>query len=1520
MIYYLKILLLLSVLLLFPVISLFAMQDGQATVGVVVDDDYTNEPIEAVLVRLLDNGSEIASGTTDLTGRAELVLSVTSNEEIDLIPESFQVSESYPNPFEQSSSVNLQIEEPQEVQAEIYNIIGQRVASIQVNLTPGTYTLQSSLGHLAQGVYFLRILGTQSQTIKMTKVGDRIFSGGSILNINPATFVTRNGPGVAGLALDGHTGRSLTLVTSNGSYDTYQQSIKIASDTTVTVAMSRNNEVIVRVADEGSPSQDVETTLMVDGDGFSQQISSPDTLTLKSGFYTLSADEANTASFSQDVEIASEDQTITVLTQVKTLADDQLQLEGLITDDTSGNPIDRAYIYLLNQTTSDTLAGPLFAGSDGLLDAIANLDNGPDLDLSILYRKAGYTDFEGTASVSLPDTLTLTTTLQPAPAPTASFIVSGDQTAGSPVIFDASASVGASDEDLTYSWDFGNGKRGYGQSLSHVYTSSGSYSVTLTVAGDFASMGTITKSVSVSNAPSPPALTIITGEITSVDLEPLEGVTANVVNDDFISVSGTDGRIVLGDAPSGVPIVVQLTKPGYALQTVRITPDKDSDENFFAASMVPLEEPVVVPTIEAGTDMTGKFGTRVTLPVDALVDSNGDVVTGNVELSMTPLDVSSDEIFAFPGGFDGLRPTGELGSLISFGVADFTFTQNGETLQMMPGKSAEIEIPVTNADVELGDIIPLWTLDEETGLWIEEGTGEIIASSESPSGLAMITSTGHFSWKNIDVFQNEGIYTLVPRCRNGETNIFISCTIRGNSVNPDGTSSGYAPVFVVPADGNYQMPVPLNRDFVLEASSGSGFFKGSATILPVSSPGTVIERVVDLFSTATSEEISIAYGDLLKGKSTSEKSSRYVFEGEQGDYIKIRVREALGFEGFGDVILLDDQENVLSEGNYRNNFSRYLFETLPKTGTYTIVVLSESETSNFDIELDLFDGPVNREISYGDRIFDFLWPGTTNTYTFDGQTEDVIELIARSVQGEGSLFGKLKLNTPNPLVSDSTTFFEYNAWVYRLEEKDGIYELEMSGAESDRFGEYILDFNTVSNLVESGSDIAYRDSILVKATNAEPTNSFTFEGSAGDRIRLHFDKPYPESDNRLLTTISLTSPSMDIIYETRNGFDVFRNEYGFGFILPENGVYTLNTESERISSPDAEGELFSLLLKEFVNPITKELTDDTLFDELFSRGLNLNQYTFNGGDADFSRLTVRASDGGTRSQGSVMLFDENYQLIEEGNYSGGSSGSRSIFDFETTNQEYTVIVTNRERIQESYGRIAYAVSLGSFNGGFIEFNTPLSTTLEPNEFKVFSFENEFSRREVSISAVGFNDIDQPVYILNPFNQRPRIFFNGSQSDYPTILEERGNYLLFTEENNSDSSIPIDLSIVSLEWPATLPTITNGTNTVEGELRVNGDIDRFDFTEYSNGDLKISLLPTESNSIDDSGNLKIRLNTTRDPVRLITPEFEDTSPEGPELYIWEGRISPSVEYRIHVWDQAAITSGDFKLEIEFTPDP
>ena len=1194
----------------------------------------------------------------------------------------------------------------------------------------------------------------------------------------------------------------------------------------------------------------------------------------------------------------------------------------MISDETSGNPINRAYVYLLNQTTSDTLAGPLFAGSDGVLDAIANLDNGPDLDLSILYRKSGYTNFEGTASVSLPDTLTLNTTLQSAPAPTASFTVSGDQRINTPLIFDASASTGAQGENLTYSWDFGNGKRGFGEVISFVYGTNDHYTVTLTVSGEFGSTSLVSEELDIRRSPFAPPITIISGEITTIDQTPLAGVTAQVVNNELESISGTDGRIIIPDIPIRGPIVVKLTKEGYATQTVRITPDDQNDENFIIASMLPLEDPVKVSNIEAGTNVIGKFGTRVSLPVDGLVDSNGDVVTGDVELSMTPLDVSSDEIFAFPGGFDGLRSTGELGSLISFGVADFTFTQDGEILQMMPGKSAEIEIPVTNQDVELGDTIPLWTLDEETGLWIEEGTGEIISSSESLSGLAMITRTGHFSWKNIDAFievtgfESE-TYTLIPQCISTQSDQAINCTLRGRLLNEDGTIAGFARTNIIPADIETRQVVPINKTFQIEAIAGFNAPMVEVTIPPVSDPEEVIRVTFEFSPRTVSNEIPIAYGDVIIGKVIQSEVSRYVFEGEAGDFIKIRVGNASNFDGSGQLTLLNQNEEVQKEGFYRNNSPAFLFETLSESGTYYIDILTENEESRIDIGLELIEGPVNRSIKYGDRLSDFLFAGTTNTYTFYGQTEEVFELIARNVPGEGGLFANLRLNTPDVNVSYDIQFFDYNVWIKRLEEKDGVFTFEVNGVEQSSNGVYILDFNTTEIFKDSGSEIAYGDSIIGKVTQSEPTNTFTFEGNAGDRIRLHFDKPYSdEESNRLSLDPSLLSPDSEVLYEYSDSFR-FRDDFGFGFILPSDGTYSINIEADNIETPDAEGELFSLLLIDYKNPSTKDLDDDSidLKNEVYATGLNLNEYTLSGREEDFSRLVVRSTDGGFRSQGNVMLFDENYQFLLEDSFFGGRSGARSIFDFETTDQQYTVIVTNPGRIQESFGRVAYAVDINGFNGGFIEFNTPLSTTLEPNELKVFSFKNESVRNEVSIAALGFDDIEVPVYIVDPLNNRPRLFFNGSQSDSPTILEDRTNYLLYTKINDALNVLPIQLSVVDLRPPSIISIINDGTTSVDGAIRVNGDIDRFSLRDYANGTLKVSILPAESNSIDNSGNLKLRILDARDSV--VVPDFEDPTPDGPELYIWEARIGSSVKYQMSIWDQSAILTGNFIVKAEFT---
>jgi len=1499
--------------------SLKAIQSTSATITISVQDSFTNSPVDSVLVRLIQNGSEIASGLTDASGVAQIPFSFTSlTEDLVTIPESFRISESYPNPFQSETNVDIEVDQAQDVTAEVFNVIGQRVASINVKLNPGVYTLRGALSQLAQGMYFLRIRGQEVKTVKMTKIGNSFTTSGAILQIVPSSgspFRSRANPSASSVADE----KDLTVSLSRTPYDIEQRQVSVNSDTTFNFIMSRNNTVIFRVADETDPTIDIERSIRITRDGFEQDLVTPDTLILKSGIYTITGSEGITDAINTEVEIASEDKTVTVFTRLKTLADNQLRIEGTITDESTDAPINRAYVYLLNEMTSDTLAGPLFANAEGVLGQIVNLDNGTDFDLSILYRKDGYKNFENSVSVSLPDTLVLSQTLAAAPAPTAAFTVSGELQAGQPVQFDGSASIGAAGEDLVYSWDFGNGKRGFGRTISHVYTSSINAEVTLTVSGEFGATATAIEVINISSAPNPPSTTIITGEITAVGLEPLEGVTANLVNDDRTSVSGTDGKIVIPDLPSGVPIIMQLTKPGYATQTVRITPDEESEENFFTAAMIPLEQSVTVSAIENGTNISGKFGTRVSLPVDALVDANGELVTGDVDLTMTPLDVSSNEIFAFPGGFEGVRPDGEQGNIISFGVADFTFTQNGETLQMMPGKSAEIEIPVTNPEVEVGDVIPLWTLDEDTGLWIEEGAGEIIISASSPSGLAMLAETGHFSWKNIDAFLDDGIYTLIPKCKDIETENFLTCSIQGRAVNNDGSFSGYAPRFVSPANTNIEVPVPANLTFEMEATAFK-YNRGFAEVPP--SPANEIKTVeIGLELLQSSETLPIAYGELLKGRATNAEITRYEFEGEQDDFIRIRIREGLGFEGTGDVLLLNSDEEILQQGNYANNFSRYLFEDLPETGTYFIDVVASSDVSNFNISLDLFE-PVNRQISYGDRIFDFLWPGTVNTYTFEGETEDVLEIIAQNRPDEGNLAADLTLNTTNPLVSESFSFSDFNVWVTKLEEKDGIYTLEISGQDPSRFGEFIIDVNVLDHFIESGTEIAYGDSAISLIHEIGQISEFSFNGNAGDLIRLHIDKPYLlETSNRLSPQLKLLNPNGSILDEISASFR-FNGDAGIGYILPEDGVYTIEVKGNA-NKLSPEGEIFSVLLREVTNPLTKNLDqgiNNAYFSEFFANELDINTYTFSGENDLHGRLALYPNFSSI-PDGKVFIFDSNHQLIEGRAFNSGQNRIIQTIDYSLTDQEYTAIVVSRSRsdVKTSTSRETYGIEI--IKAEPVEFNTTTNRKFPADSLKYFHIENTDAGNEVSVGAAGsgltgnVSFLDENQNSISVFNQISNI---NSQNRIPTVLEDEGNYLLRLFSGSSPADF--ELTIVDLEPAENFELTENDVVSLNGKIRMSGDIDRFEMTPESDGTLTITLFPAAENGIDDSGNLHIDVLRASDNF-VINPDSENDSPEGEELYIWESDdISAQTTYIIQVWDQSAIATGDFTLEVEFTPDP
>jgi hypothetical protein len=97
---------------------------------------------------------------------------VTSNEEIDL-PGSYELSQNYPNPFNPTTNIQFQLAQAGQVRLEVFNIIGQRVATLLNNdlKQAGVHTVTFDASNLSSGMYIYRIqAGSFVQSRKMMLV------------------------------------------------------------------------------------------------------------------------------------------------------------------------------------------------------------------------------------------------------------------------------------------------------------------------------------------------------------------------------------------------------------------------------------------------------------------------------------------------------------------------------------------------------------------------------------------------------------------------------------------------------------------------------------------------------------------------------------------------------------------------------------------------------------------------------------------------------------------------------------------------------------------------------------------------------------------------------------------------------------------------------------------------------------------------------------------------------------------------------------------------------------------------------------------------------------------------------------------------------------------------------------------------------------------------------------------------------------------------------------------------------
>ncbi len=220
------------------------------------------------------------------------------------------------------------------------------------------------------------------------------------------------------------------------------------------------------------------------------------------------------------------------------------------------------------------------------------------------------------------------------------------------------------------------------------------------------------------------------------------------------------------EVPTGSEQLLRISKDGYAVQVQPVTLVASEPARTLQTMLVAREAPVAITTIEAGGAAAGKHGVRVEFPAGSLVNAQGAAVAGTVQMLMTPIDTTTADRRAFPGTFEGAAPGAARSSIASFGTAELVPTQDGQKLALAPGKQATVELPLyatalmDGTPIKVGNKVPLWSLTESTGLWLNEGEGVVVLSAASPTGMAVRAGVSHFSWWNLDTLVDRGTVCL----------------------------------------------------------------------------------------------------------------------------------------------------------------------------------------------------------------------------------------------------------------------------------------------------------------------------------------------------------------------------------------------------------------------------------------------------------------------------------------------------------------------------------------------------------------------------------------------------------------------------------------------------------------------------------------------------------------------------------------------------------------------------------------
>jgi len=370
----------------------------------------------------------------------------------------------------------------------------------------------------------------------------------------------------------------------------------------------------------------------------------------------------------------------------------------------------------------------------------------------------------------------------------------------------------------------------------------------------------------------------------------VEGATITVASTNASAKTDAHGKATL-KVPVGGEQVLSLAKTGFAEQVQVVNLAIHATNGALRTMLIAREPAQTIATIEAGGNVVGKHGVKITLPAAALVNAAGQPVSGAVQFALTPVDVADLDVGAFPGRFEGTATGGVRSPIVSFGTAELMPTQGGQKLNLAAGKTAEVELPLyanrhqDGTPVKAGDRIPLWSLDVASGLWRQEGEGTVVVSSAAPTGFVLRATISHFSWWNVDAVSGRGFVNLTVNVLGTTLTAGTSAEVEGSVVAGTGPSSSATITVTVGEARQLQVPASSTTRLSARLELATQVCAGSVNVSPPR------DTTVDATINATCVDVPLPRitrpAALLTSNSSRDVSLLIEIDGPQPDSVEV---------------------------------------------------------------------------------------------------------------------------------------------------------------------------------------------------------------------------------------------------------------------------------------------------------------------------------------------------------------------------------------------------------------------------------------------------------------------------------------------------------------------------------------------------------------------------------------------------------------------------------------------------------